>query len=222
MAKKAGDDAIQVDSIKTAEITVRVKGLTPLICHRMGAKAKHILLVGGRKKTAADKLNLKHNPNEEFRDSIHHFGDRHDETAIFFPAMGMKAAMATAALELSGIKKTSVQRLVYFPDEWLPIFGHPQLRMDVVRSSDINRTPDIRTRAVLPQWWTEFNVVYCTPQLTQKSVLSLIHNAGLIVGLGDYRQERGKGNFGTFAITKDEIPEGIPRQRRSGGPHQRP
>ena len=32
-------------------------------------------------------------------------------------------------------------------------------------------------------------------------------NAGIIVGIGDFRQGRGKGSFGTFAVAGDELGE---------------
>ena len=60
--------------------------------------------------------------------------------------------MATAALETAGVNKTSVNRLVSLPQDKINIWGKPYLKIDVVRSADMNRTPDIRTRAFLPNW----------------------------------------------------------------------
>jgi hypothetical protein len=36
--------------------------------------------------------------------------------------------MATAALETEGIKKTSVQRLIFLPESQIQIWGKPYLR----------------------------------------------------------------------------------------------
>jgi len=36
------------------------------------------------------------------------------------------------------------------------------------------------------------------------SIVSLLTNAGTIVGIGDFRQEKGRGSFGTFAVTGTE------------------
>ena len=86
------------------------------------------------------------------------------------------------------------------PGDHAALYGTPQLRMDIVRSADINRTPDVRTRAYLPRWGAEIEVAFITPQLSASSVVSLLCNAGVLVGVGDYRQERGKGAFGSFRV----------------------
>ena len=34
----------------------------------------------------------------------------------------------------------------------------------------------------------------------------MLLNAGMVCGVGDFRQEKGKGSFGTFAPTAEDIP----------------
>jgi len=46
-----------------------------------------------------------------------------------------------------------------------------------------------------------------TPALSVHSIISLLANAGIIVGIGDVRQGKGKGSFGTFAVAGDELGE---------------
>ena len=41
---------------------------------------------------------------------------------------------------------------------------------------------------------------YITPQLNLTSLFNILCNAGVLIGLGDYRQEKGKGNFGSFRV----------------------
>jgi hypothetical protein len=108
--------------------------------------------------------------------------------------------MCTAALETAGLTKTSAQRLIFMPGDFVPLYGTPQLRMDVVRSADINRTPDVRTRAFLPKWGAEIEIQFITPQLGITAVVNLLCNAGVLIGVGDYRQEKGKGAFGSFRV----------------------
>jgi hypothetical protein len=43
------------------------------------------------------------------------------------------------------------------------------------------------------------------PTLSVHSVVSLLSNAGVIVGIGDFRQEKGRGSFGTFAVAGDDL-----------------
>lgn len=196
--KKAEVGEIQVPRLTQGIATLRIIGMTPLFQNRMANKAKQTLLVGGRRKTAADRAQLKHDPIQEYRDSAEIMPD--GPTALGMRVVAVKAAMCTAALETAGITKTSAQRLIFMPGDLTPLYGTPQLRMDVVRSADINRTPDIRSRCFLPKWGAEVEIRFITPQLSLSSVVALLCNAGVLVGVGDYRQEKGKGGFGAFRV----------------------
>ncbi|MCY3636381.1 MAG: hypothetical protein OXH23_12325 [bacterium] len=175
-----------------------VIGETPLICHSMSAKAKRTLMLGGRKKTAAERLDLKHQPRDEFRDSM-----TIDDGRVVFPVTAFKAAMATAALLVPGMTKASAQRLLFLPAETVPIWGVPEIRLDIVRSADMNRTPDVRSRAMFRHWATELDIEFVVPNLSATTVATLLANAGLTVGVGDFRQEKGRGSFGTFRLATD-------------------
>ena len=191
---------LKITEIQQDKMSVTLVGRTPLYCHRLPAKAKHQLLIGGRKKTAAERAEIKHHPWQEFRDSMDLHYNAHPHAVVMFPATAFKAAMTTAAMESPQIKGTQVRRLVFLPTDLVPIFGYPRLKMDVTRSADINKTPDIRTRAFFPEWATELTIHFARPALSHTSVASLLHNAGMICGVGDFRQEKGKGNYGSFRL----------------------
>lgn len=203
MSRKQAKGELHVDALKQGRVTLRLIGTTPLYFNAMSAKAKRTLLIGGGRKTAAEKKELKHNPLQEFRDSVYKLPS--GPTLLGFPAPGVKGAMATAALETPGITKTSVQRLIFLPQEKVSIWGKPYLKMDVVRSADIAKTPDIRTRAFLPRWCAEVDIAFVTPTLSTYAVVSLLQNAGVIVGIGDFRQEKGRGSYGTFAVAGEDL-----------------
>jgi len=198
MAVKKAETEIVVSALTRETVTLRVIGTTPLFQNRMAEKAKQQLLVGGRKKTASERKELKHDPLAEYRSSaeIMHTGP----TALGLRVVALKAAMATAALETAGLTKTSAQRLIFMPGDLTALYGTPQLRMDVVRSADINRTPDVRTRSYLPTWGALIKVQFIRPQLSTTAVVTLLQNAGILVGVGDFRQEKGKGGFGAFRV----------------------
>ena len=200
--KKAEAGALQIDALKQGRVTLRLIGTTPMYFNSMSVKAKRSLMIGGGKKTAAQRKEIKHNPEEEFRESV--YRHEHKDTLLCFPAPAVKAAMATAALETAGVTKSSVQRLVFLPEQKIRIWGKPYLKMDVVRSADINKTPDIRTRAYLPEWAAEIEIAYVSPTLSAHSIVSLLNNAGVVCGIGDFRQEKGKGSYGTFAVSGSE------------------
>lgn len=200
MARKAQETAaeISVTPLKRASVRLRIIGTQPLFQNRMANKVKEGLLVGTKKKTKAERVEIKHDPVREFRNSAEI--TKSGPTALGIRVVAVKAAMCTAALETPGLTKTSSQRLIFMPGDLTPLYGTPMLRMDVVRSADMNRTPDIRSRAFLPKWGAEIEIQYIVPQLSAQSVVTLLCNAGVLIGVGDYRQEKGKGGFGLFRV----------------------
>lgn len=202
MPVKTQDTTMEIHALKQGRIKLRMIGQTPMYFNSMGAKAWRDLLVGGGKKTAAQKKDIKHNPEQEFRDSV--YKKSTGDTYLCFPAAGVKGAMSTAALETAGITKSSVQRLIFLPESHIQIWGKPYMKMDIVRSADMNKTPDVRTRAFLPNWCAEVEIRFVTPTLSTHSIVSLLSNAGTIVGIGDFRQEKGRGGYGTFSVSGSE------------------
>ncbi len=199
MAKaKTETDAITIPELRQGIASLRIIGTTPMFQNRMANKARLSLFVGSKKKTAAEKVVIKHAPFDEYRNSAEMMAV--GPTALGLRVIAVKSAMCTAALETAGITKSSAQRLIFMPGDLVPLYGTPQLRLDVVRSADINRTPDIRSRCYLPRWGAEVEIRYITPQLSVQSIVALLSNAGITVGVGDFRQEKGKGAFGSFRV----------------------
>jgi len=198
MAINATGGALQISALKQGRVTVRLIGQTGFYSHAMSVKAKRALFVGGMKKTAAERLEIKHDPVTEFQDCIYSLES--GPTLLGFPAPGVKGAMATAALATPSVRKTDVQRHIFLPDYYIKMWGRPYLKIDVVRSADMAHTPDMRTRAFLPRWVAEVDIAFTMPMLSVYSVATLLANAGMIAGIGDFRQEKGRGCFGTFAV----------------------
>jgi hypothetical protein len=200
--KSKSPETVQIHTIKQGLLKLRIIGDTPMYFNSMGSKAMRDLLVGAQRKTAAEKREIKHNPEKEFRETMYRQKD--GKTMLYFPSTGIKKGLATAALETAGITKANVNRLIYIPEAKIDIWGKPYLKMDVVRAADMNRTPDIRTRAYLPRWCSEVTIKYCTPTFNAQGVISLLANSGMICGLGDNRQEKGNGSFGSFSVYSAE------------------
>jgi hypothetical protein len=207
----------EILEISRGEVTLHIVGEMPIILNRMAEKAKRDLLLGGRRKTEADKAaNLKHDPEAEFRASVYRNSGDQAPTRLRFPAPGFKGAMSTAALDIPGAKKSEVGRLVWVVGTHVDLWGIPELKMDVVRSADINKTPDIRTRAILPHWACSVTIRYIEGKLNAKAVVNLVLASGLISGIGDFRQEKGKGNYGQFRICEPNDEE-YREIKRTGG-----
>lgn len=196
-----GDGTVHIQPVQLEGATLRIIGTTPLFQNSMSEKVKQGLLVGSKKKTAAEKVQIKHDPISEFRNSMEMVPD--GPTALGIRMTALKAAMCDAALETAGLTKASAQRLLFLPGDHATLWGVPMLRMDVTRSADMNRTPDVRTRAFLPTWAAELQVHYVTPQLNASAVATLLTNAGILIGVGDFRQQKGKGAYGAFRLFVD-------------------
>jgi hypothetical protein len=178
-----------------------------LICNRLSEKARHELLLPSPKKNQAERATmLKHKPLEEFRDSPYRLPET-EPTYIGILASSFKKAMMIAALDLPSTKKAQVGRLVWVNGLYTPVYGIPQILCSAVRSADMNRTPDIRTRAVLPRWACRLSVKFVQPLMKVNAVTRLLAAAGLFIGVGDWRKEKGSGTFGSFRLVNEDDPE---------------
>lgn len=210
------ENVVIVNPIQHETLRVTILG-ERLLMNRMAEKAKReLLLPAGPKNAAARASSLKHDVMAEFRSSPYVLPDEDAPTYLAGLAVWFKRSMQSAALRLPGVTKTAIGQLIWTNAERLPVWGEPKLHMSVTRSADINRTPDIRTRAILPEWTTELEISYVVPILNQSSVLNLLVAAGIVSGVGDDRQEKGHDNCGAFTLVNDDD-ERVLALRASGG-----
>lgn len=198
-------DQIDILQVERATLEVCVLGTSPIILNRMSEKAKRELLMPKGRKTAVEKATtLKHNPMEEFRASPYRLASESAPTLLAVLSTSFKGAMANAALDLPGAKKAQIGRLVHVDGDMVPLFGIPQLFMSTVRSADMNKTPDIRTRAIVARWACRVSITYTKPLMRPQAVANLLAASGIIDGIGDWRPEKGKGNYGQFEIVSTD------------------
>jgi hypothetical protein len=162
------------------------------------------------KLTGAEKqLNIKHNPREEFRKSVYAPIDKEYATRLIIPARAFSRAIADVAIDTPGATRAEMLRLTWVLGENaidVPVYGIPQLYMSTVRMSDKNKTPDIRTRGILPEWAAYLSVRYHKPQLTLTTIGNMVARAGLIIGVGDDRHQKG-GDHGMFEVVGKDHPK---------------
>jgi len=193
-------DVIRVDQ---NEISYRIIGDTPLIMERFSTKAQRALLAPkGRMTTVEKEQNEKHNPREEYTEAAYVVPD--GPTRLAMPSTSFKAALLAAALRTPGAKKTEIGAMTYIVGEWAPIWGIPRLLMSGVRSADIGKTPDIRTRPIITPWATKLTIKYVVPNLTPNTISNLLAGAGILCGVGGWRQGKGSGNYGLFHPIQEE------------------
>lgn len=201
MAKKDSKAEVKIDILEMEQgvIDFLIRGTTPLIYHRMAEKAKRELLYPKGKKNQAEKqANLKHNPIDEYRSSVHRSGGK--ETLLMVPTVMFKAAISSVGVDMPGAAKAQIGRVVWVEGDEIPVYGVPQLLMSVVRTTGQNRTPDIRTRAILPEWACRIRVRHMKEVINAQSLINLTSTAGIISGIGDYRQQKGKTSYGGFEL----------------------
>jgi hypothetical protein len=199
---------ITVLEISQGSIDVCILGESPLICNRMTNKGARELLMPRGKKTAVEKAStLKHEPLREYRASPYTTADDRAPTRIQLLGSMFKRAMMTAALDLPGTKKAQIGRLVYIENDRISVWGTPQLMMSITRSADINKTPDVRTRAIVPRWAARLTVKFVRPVLREQSVANLLAAGGVTSGIGDWRVEKGSGSYGRYRLTSPNDPE---------------
>lgn len=88
--------------------------------------------------------------------------------------------------------------------------------MSIVRSADMNRTPDVRTRAIVPEWACRLRITFVQPLIRAQAVANLLAAAGITIGIGDWRSEKGSGNYGQFRIA-DKDDSDFKRILKEGG-----
>jgi hypothetical protein len=215
--KKKETGPLTVVRLKKKKIVFCILGQTPLIMNKLSAKAKQQLLLPDRKtRGAAREQSLKHDPYQEFLDAMHKTDDPTAPTVALLPSLSFKNAICGTAKDTPDETNTALmKRHTFVFGEYVNIYGIPKMRMDSVRCANAGRTPDIRTRPVFPEWCAEFCLEFTVPLLNEAAVISLACNAGTM-GVGDFRQERGAGNYGTFEVCDRDNPD-FKRIKAAGG-----
>lgn len=193
--------------IETKDIMFFVRGTSPLIMHRFSQKAwRELLLPGLKRNRSALEQSLKHDPLDEFRGALYLNRDPKASTLVHMPNGMFHGAMASAALDMPGAFKSQIERLVSVTSLNIHLYGVPQIFSAMVRNSDINRTPDVRTRPIFPRWACQVQVRFKVDPLTEAQVVNLLGAAGIIVGVGDWRPQKG-GSYGRFEIVDERDAE---------------
>jgi hypothetical protein len=208
MAIKTNEQQIvAIERLERGEVELYLLGTSPLIMNRLPKKAKEQLLLPARSlNKAAREAVLKHNPPNEFRDAVYRCRDGSAPTFVHVPDGAIKKAMAQAAIDTPGATKAETGRLVKILDPTVHLYGKPFLHMAVVRQAGINKTPDIRTRAIFPEWACKLTIRYIRTRIREMDIVNLNANAGDITGIGDGRTEKGTFDFGSWEIVDKTNP----------------
>ncbi len=195
--------------IRMSEITI--VGDTPLIVHAWSAKAKREMLDKQMKRPKQAKI--AKDPRKDFEDSLYKLSDG----GYGFPSVAFKAAAATAALSVDGIKKAEVFRAFHVLGEDIDVEGafpgtmmrqnlvrihgsKPRMREDMVKIA--MGTADLRYRPEFADWHAKVLVKYNANALSLEQIVNLFNVAGFGVGVGEWRSEK-KGQNGLFHVATE-------------------
>jgi hypothetical protein len=200
--KKKTQGEIIIEQMNVGVADVWVKGISPLIYNAMSSKVKFGMVVGSTRKSSAEKAaSMRHYPVEEYRDSVYR-RDGDGPTRLTFPAVAFKTAAVGAIRHIpnSGTNMTAMRQLMWVVGDMADVYGVPQLHMAVTKQAGMTGAPDMRTRAIVPEWCCNLKIRFVMPILNETTLARLLDAAGLVIGVGDFRQEKGKGNYGQFQI----------------------
>lgn len=218
MAAKKKEKSLELNIIEimSGEAVFHIIGTAPLMHNCMSYKSMQQLLMPVKRTRNELAVQLKHNPPEEYNASIYYSREDKNPTLIQHLGSAFRQAMRNAALDLPGITKAEIGRLLWVVGDRVNIYGTPQLDMRIVRQAGQTRAPDVRTRAIQPEWAASVTVRYTMPQLTAKAVTNLMAAAGLSIGVGDGRNEKGGLSYGLWRIC-DPDDEDYQRIVKTGG-----
>lgn len=192
-------------------------GETPLIVHAWSQKAKLEMLQKQVKATKAGKE--ARDPERDFVDSLYPMGidPKTKKETYGFPVTGIKNATLSSAHKDKGIPRSVVQSALWFDADMVRVmpalngsicdmplvrlFGSdPEMREDMVRiGSGLNKTANLAYRGQFTTWAVRLTGKFNNTVLSSEALLFLIREAGLGIGIGEWRNER-KGIFGSFRL----------------------
>lgn len=231
-AKATPQQTVEATLVQVGVIKLCIRSHSPFLFHRKSQKAWQTLLMGGSpsRKPADRKGILKHQPMPEFQESVYRTRDPRNATLLLFPCSAFHQASQTAALDTPKLAKSEIGRWITVEggprardgtispetQNYVNMYGVPQITLDMVRNLGQTRAPDVRCKAILPEWACEIFVLFAQPNLNRAGVVNLMANGGVLAGVGDGRKEKGKLSLGMFTICQPDDPVFL-RIKASGG-----
>jgi hypothetical protein len=182
-----------IEQPRVHEIGLEIVGTAPMIQNNFSQKAIEQML---RKHMGLAVTREAKKP----RECIEAATIRNMKDEVCVPPTALKKAMLTASTATKTLKKTQLRTSLYVVGQSLPLkFSDMVPRMDMVRTSGMSRTPDVRFRPSFNNWSVRVLIQY-SDQLMPQTVVDLVQRAGA-VGLGEWRPEKD-GVYGTFKVSR--------------------
>jgi len=195
VGQQAKADSFVLEQPKRSIVGFEIKGRS-YIQNAFSQKAIEEML---RKHMGLTVQKEKKNPRQVIERAI----IRNIEGAVCCPPVAVKCAMLSASSSLKTFerKKTQLKTSLFVVGSSIPLtFEKMVPRMDMVRTSGMTRTPDVRFRPNFINWSARLLIQYSDTLLQPQSIADLLYRAG-DVGVGEWRPEKN-GTHGTFEIAR--------------------
>ena len=195
--------AIKINPSTNHELFVIIEGVSPLLIHRFGLKAKREILARQKKKARLGKE--KRNHWEEFWDAMYYRPHPDGSISYGFPVLAFMKAMTRQSKHLEGFSMTDFRSAVTVashdehPLAW--VWGDLHMHVTQVR---VKQSADIRFRPCLMNWGALICIYYDGNLLSQEQIIGLLLRAGKQTGVGDWRPEK-EGMYGKFQIKNQTV-----------------
>lgn len=202
---------IEVPELREETIIVEIIGRTPLIQNRLSDEVvdeiERTRMKGGTQ-SAGKKERPPLNPKAEMNAKFHFIkavkngkGPDLKKSKFGIPVSAFKKAMASVAFTVAGVfAKHTNAALNIEPDA----FDLVELTSKVppyMRRGVKNRPFLIYYQPVFAGWSCKLRITYDMAMITREDIVSMLRHAGLKVGIGNNRPEKG-GECGTFGVGK--------------------
>lgn len=185
--------SLVIEQPKTFSVCIEIAGTADLIQNNFSQKSVEQML---RKHMG---ISVQREPKKP-RECLEEATVRNIDGKVSISPSCFKQAMLGAATQIKTFKKTQLRIALFVQGSSIPItFDKMIPRMDVTRTSGMNRAPDIRFRPAFQNWKARM-IVEFSDMLSVQTVIDLLNRAGK-GGVGEWRPQRN-GTFGTFRVVR--------------------
>jgi hypothetical protein len=201
MATKA--KSVEIKEFDIKQVVIPIRSISPLIVNQFSQKARILILEKQMGKSRNKKHDIK-DPQADYEGAKHISAQGWEG----FPAAGFKAAMIRGAKMIGMVMKdTQTSFFVQADDQetqLVRVYGESRMREDMVRVG--MGSADIRFRPEYVNWEANLTIEFNEGVLSLEQIYQLVKAAGYGCGIGEMRPERGKFNYGRFALAQQDNP----------------
>lgn len=183
---------VEAPNYEILEVTVGNKGMDSTLITRACKDTEWMKDLDNNKKGTRTKARPVRDIKKEYEDGIYRMPG--SKTVHGLPASGFKHAMTRVAKGIDGFTMADFKCMVFVMSDagGLVKMKHtkPTMSEKIVRIGP-QKIPQLRYRPEYKEWSVDLKIRYDADQITCQEVLNLISRAGLSIGWGELRPEKG-------------------------------